>query len=165
MGRWTRAAGATFIDWIAPPKGVRWLDIGCGTGVFTEMVVEKCAPAAVAAVDPSTAQVELARSKAIAKRVDFRAADAQALPFQDDEFDVVASALVINFIPDRPRAIAEMRRVGRPGGIVAGYVWDFAAGRSPSSPIRAGLNRIGAKTPVVGGSEDSRLEGLSSLFA
>lgn len=71
MGRWTRSAGALFLNWIAPPKNSRWLDIGCGTGVFT-----------------------------------------------DNAFDVVVSALVINFIPDRPKALAEMRRVGRAGGAV-----------------------------------------------
>lgn len=165
MGRWTRAAGTIFLDWIAPPGGARWLDIGCGTGVFTELVLDMCSPATVAAVDPSAEQIELARKKPIAQRADFRVADAQTLPFPDGIFDVVASALVINFIPDRPRALAEMRRVGQSGAVIGGYVWDFAAGRAPSSPIRSGLSRIGARLPPVPGTEDSRLEALSSLFA
>jgi len=164
MGRWTRAAGAIFLDWVAPPRGARWLDIGCGTGVFTELVLDTCSPATVVAVDPSAAQIELARNKPVAQRADFRVADAQTLPFPDGAFDVVVSALVINFIPDRPRAIAEMYRVGHPGGVVAGYVWDFAAGRSPNFPIRLGLSQIGAKPPSVPGTEDSRLEALSSLL-
>jgi SAM-dependent methyltransferase len=117
------------------------------------------------AIDPSVAQIELARNKPVARRADFRVANAQKLPFPDNSFDFVASALVINFIPDRPRGIAEMRRVGRPGGVVAGYVWDFMAGRGPGSPISSGLRQIGAKPPIVEGREDSRLEALSSLFA
>jgi SAM-dependent methyltransferase len=119
----------------------------------------------MSAIDPSAAQIEPARKKPVAQRADFRVADAQTLPFPDSAFDVITSALVINFIPDRPRALAEMRRVCHPGGLIAGYVWDFAAQRSPSSPIRSGLDQIGAKPPPVPGTEDSRLEALRSLFA
>jgi SAM-dependent methyltransferase len=118
----------------------------------------------VVAVDPSEAQIDIARNKPVAQRADFRVADAQTLPFPDGAFDVVASSLVINFIPDRPQALAEMRRVGHPGGVVAGYVWDFAAERGPSSPIRFGLSQIGAKPPTAPGTEDTRLQALISLF-
>ena len=101
MGRWSRAAGAVFLDWMAPPTDVRWLDIGCGTGIFTELIFDACSPAAVFAVDPAQAQIDHARRQPVAQRANFRVADAQALPFPDCVFDVVASALVINFIPDR----------------------------------------------------------------
>lgn len=164
MGRWTRSAGAIFLDWVAPPKNARWLDVGCGTGVFTELVVETTAPAAVSAVDPTPVQIEHARRKPIGQRVDFQIADAQALPFPDNSFDVVVSALVINFIPDRPKALAEMCRVGRAGGTVAGYVWDFGAERSPSGILRAGLRAIGVEPPGVPGTADSGLDALQSLF-
>jgi SAM-dependent methyltransferase len=165
MARWSGAVGAIFLDWVAVPRGARWLDIGCGTGIFTELVLDTCAPATMAAVDPSAAQIELARNKPVARRADFRVADAQILPFQDGAFDVVASALVINFIPDRARAIAEMRRVGRPGGVVAGYVWDYLPEGAPSAPIRLALRQIGITPPTVPGTEDSRLDALRSLFA
>jgi SAM-dependent methyltransferase len=165
IGRWTRAAGTMFLDWIAPPEGARWLDVGCGTGIFTELALEACAPASVVAVDPAAAQIEQARGKPVARRVDFRVADARELPFPDDVFDVVTSALVINFIPDRARALAEMRRVCRPGGVVAGYVWDLAAELGPTSLIRSALKRIGAPFPLAPGSEDTRLEALAVLFA
>lgn len=165
LGRWSRAAGVIFLDWIAPPRGVRWLDVGCGTGVFTELVLDTCAPAGIAAVDPAAAQIELARSKPVSARADFRVADAQTLPFPNEAFDIVASALVINFIPDRARALAEMRRVSCPGGLVAGYVWDFAAERAAGSPLRRGLRHLGVKLPPNPGAEDSRLEALDALFA
>ena len=114
MGRWTRAIGTIFLDWLAPPTDARWLDIGCGTGVFTDLIVSTCSPATVVAIDPSEPQIEIARKKAIAQRVDFRVADSQKLPFSDNTFDIVVSALVINFISNRPQALTEMCRVCRP---------------------------------------------------
>lgn len=165
MARWTRAAGTAFLDWLVPPGGACWLDVGCGTGVFTELIVDTSSPSSVIAVDPSQAQIDLARTKPVAHRADFRVADAQTLPFSDCTFDIVVSSLVINFITDRPRALNQMHRVCKPGGVIAGYVWDFAAGLSPNSPIRLGLQQIGAEPPPVPGFEDSRAEGLTSLFA
>lgn len=164
MGRWSRAIGAPFLDWVAPPAGARWLDVGCGTGIFTELVLDTCTPAAVDAVDAAEAQIDHARRRPVGQRANFGIADAQALPFPDSTFDVVASALVINFIPDRLRALSEMRRVARSGGLVAGSVWDFAAELSPSWPLRLGMRRIGADVPHVPGTRDSSLEALHSLF-
>jgi len=164
MGRWSRAVGAVFLDWVAPPAGARWLDVGCGTGIFTELILDTCSPAAVFAVDPAATQIDHACRQPVAQRADFRVADARALPFADGAFDVVASALVINFIPDRPRALSEMRRVARGGGIVVGYVWDFAAEASPSRPLRDGIRQIGATPPTLPGTEHSSLGALKTLF-
>jgi ubiquinone/menaquinone biosynthesis C-methylase UbiE len=164
MGRWSRAAGAVFLDWLAPPPGARWLDVGCGTGVFTQLVLEQCAPEAVTAVDPAQPQIDHACRQRGGLRATFQVADAQALPFADSMFDVVASALVINFIPDRSRAVSEMRRVGRPGGVVAGYVWDFAAEWSPTWPLRRGIRQCGSNIPEVPGARDSSLDALRFLF-
>lgn len=165
MGRWSRAVGEIFLDWVAPPDGLRWLEIGCGTGAFTEVVLGRCAPATFIAIDPAVAQIEVARGKPIARRVEFRIADARDLAFENGAFDIVASALVIPFIPDRTRAIAEMRRVVRPGGVIAGYMWDSLAEGSPVAPIRSALARIGAPSPTPPGGESRSLEALSSLFA
>jgi len=164
MGRWSRVAGVVFLDWVAPPRDARWLDVGCGTGVFTEVVLDRCSPATVVAIDPSAAQIELALAKPVAQRADFHVADAQALPFADGAFDVVASALVVNFIPDRPRALVEMRRVGRPGGVIAGFVWDFAGELTPGSPIRRGLRAIGVDAAAPAGTQASQLEAVDLLF-
>jgi SAM-dependent methyltransferase len=164
MGRWSRAAGTLFLEWLAPPKGARWLDVGCGTGAFTQLVLDRCAPGAIAGVDSAAAQIDYARTQPLAAHAEFRVADATALPFDDGAFDVVASALVINFIPDRAKALAEMRRVSRPGGIVAAYMWDRSPQTefSPTAPMQRGFAQIGAEAPRIPGAE---LGGLPSLFA
>jgi ubiquinone/menaquinone biosynthesis C-methylase UbiE len=164
MGRWSRAAGAVFLDWLDPPRGARWLDVGCGTGVFTELILNTCSPSAVTAIDPSHAQIEHARGQAVGQRAEFHVAGAQSLAFEDAAFDVVASALVINFIPDRPAALKEMRRVTRRGGAVAGYIWDFAGENSTSTPLRRAMRHVGLDPPATAGTEESSLADLRALF-
>jgi SAM-dependent methyltransferase len=164
MGRWTRGVGSVFLDWLAPPAGARWLEVGCGSGAFTGLVLDACAPGTISAIDPSKSQIDYVRGGSRSQQVDFRLADAQALPFPYAAFDIVVSALVINFIPDRPRGLTEMRRVTRPGGVVAGYVWDFAADRGPSQPLRAGMLAVGIDPRSQSGAEDTGLAAFSSLF-
>jgi SAM-dependent methyltransferase len=165
MGRWSRAAGSVFLTWMALPAGLRWLDVGCGTGAFTELILDTCSPAGVSAVDPAKGQIDYVLRQPLAQRAEFRVADAQALPFPDANFDVVASAIVINFIEDRPRALAEMHRVTRPGGVVAGYVWDFAGDLGPNWPLRLGMREIGAQVRQPPGADDTTLSALKALFA
>jgi SAM-dependent methyltransferase len=164
MGRWSRAAGAVFLDWLAPRAGARWLDVGCGTGVFTQLILDTQAPSAVIAVDPAQGQIDHARLRPMARRAEFHLADAQSLPFSDGTFDIVASALVINFIPDRALAVRHMRRVARSDGIVAGYVWDYSMERSPTSFLRIALRQIGVDPPTSPGTDASTLAGLVALF-
>ncbi len=163
MGSWSRAAGAVFLDWLKPPTNACWLDVGCGTGAFTRLIVNRCAPLAVQAVDPVAAQVEYARFSS-SPAAGFEVADAVSLPFAEATFGVVVSALVLNFIPDMPRALAEMYRVTRPGGVIAGYVWDFAAELSPSGPFREGLIRFGLDVPNIPGTRSSSLDALAVMF-
>jgi ubiquinone/menaquinone biosynthesis C-methylase UbiE len=164
MGRWSRAVGVTFLEWLAPPKGARWLDVGCGTGAFTELVLASYSPASIIGVDLSSEQIEYARKLPTARLAEFEVADALNLPFPDHSFDVVASALVINFLADRSRGLAEMCRVAEPGGLVAGYVWDFAGGRASAGPLVKGLRAIGMEPPTTMGMKDSSIEALQSLF-
>jgi SAM-dependent methyltransferase len=164
MGPWTRAVGSVFLDWLSIPANRRWLDVGCGTGIFTELLLDTVAPTAVIAIDPAPAQIEQARAKPVSHRADFQVGDAQALPFADAEFDVVASALVINFIPDQPRAVGEMKRVVKAGGYVAGYVWDFAGDLSVIRHIWGTVREINPNLPPVPGIESSRIEALGRLF-
>jgi len=143
MGRWSRLVAAEFLDWLDAPKNLRWLDVGCGNGAFTEELIARCAPAAVTALDPSEDQLAYARIRPGAKMATFQLDDAQSLSFADDAFDAAAMALVISFLPDPDRAAAEMARVVRPGGWVATYMWDFAGGGLPVEPIFAALVSMG----------------------
>jgi ubiquinone/menaquinone biosynthesis C-methylase UbiE len=142
MGRWSVLAGEVFLGWLAQPKGLRWLDVGCGTGAFTELLVANCAPAEVQGLDPSASQIAYARARQGASLAHFRQGDAQALPFADDSFDVAVMALVISFVPDPAKAVAEMARTVRPGGWIATYMWDGAGGGSPIEPMSAALRSM-----------------------
>ena len=164
MGRWSREVGKAFLGWLQPPTAAHWLDVGCGTGIFTELICDSCAPASVIAVDPAESQIAHACKGSARKRAHFRLADAQDLPFRDASFDVVASALVMNFVPDRARAMSQMRRVARPGGLIAACVWDFAAELSPSGPLRRAMRRMGIDPPPVPGTEASGHAVLADLF-
>jgi ubiquinone/menaquinone biosynthesis C-methylase UbiE len=164
MGRWSRAAGRLFLDWLAPPAGVQWLDVGCGTGILTELVLDTYSPAAVFAIDSADAQIDFAQRGLAAGHANFQLADAQALPFDDAMFDIVISALVLNFIPDRRRALSEMRRVARAGAVVAGFVWAFDEELSPTWPLRRGMRQLGRDVPSFPGSMESGLDALHALF-
>jgi SAM-dependent methyltransferase len=126
IGRWSRLVAEEFLHWLDEPAGQRWLDVGCGTGALTSAVLESAGAASVDAVDTSEEFLRHARGRVRDARARFRAADAQRLPFRADSFDAAVSGLVLNFVPEPARALSEMVRVTRPGGIVAAYVWDYA---------------------------------------
>lgn len=165
MGQWSRAVGIRFLEWLAAPSSLNWLDVGCGTGILTGLIIDHCAPAAVFGIDSQRAQIEHAKRQGVGQRVTLRVAQAETLPFSDQPFDVVVSALVLNFITDRRRALAEMRRVARPTGTVAGFVWDFEAERSPSGPLRATMRSVGAEVPEIPGTRASSISALTAVFA
>lgn len=164
MRRWSCAVGDVFLDWIAPPTDACWLDVGCGTGAFTELILDTVSPARVSAVDAAQAQVEYACRHPVGQRAEFQIADARSLPFSDDTFDVVVAALVLNFIIGQSQALAEMCRVGRPGATIAACVWDYASDRSPGSLLRTGLRAIDIELEEVPGTADCGLDALRSLF-
>ena len=135
VGRLSRLVAPEFVTWLAVPPGARWLDVGSGTGALTEAVLAHCAPAEVVGVEPSDAFRSYAEKTVPDPRASFRSGDARALPVDDGAFDAVTSALVLNFVPDQPAAVAEMRRAARPGGTVAGYVWDYVDGMPMLSTV------------------------------
>jgi SAM-dependent methyltransferase len=147
MGRWSQRAGMIFLDWLGVPAGLRWLDVGCGNGAFTETLIARCAPAAVKGLDPSEGQLAYARTRPGAKLAEFQLGDAQALPFPDGSFDIAIMALVVAFLPDPAKAVAEMARVVRPGGWVATYMWDATAGGAPPAPVSAAARSLGMAPP------------------
>jgi SAM-dependent methyltransferase len=117
-----------FIDRLRTAPGGRWVDVGCGTGAVTETILARAEPTAVVGVDPSEAFVGFAQERITDRRTRFEIGDATALPLRDDDMDVAVSGLVLNFVPDPVAMLAEMRRVTRPDGTVAIYVWDYADG-------------------------------------
>jgi SAM-dependent methyltransferase len=127
VGRWSRLVARDFIDWLGLPERKHWIDVGCGTGALTREILKRAAPAGVVGVDPSEGFLGYARAHTDDVRATFRQDDAPALSFADNEFDVVVSGLVLNFVPRPEQALAEMRRVLRPGGTAAVYVWDYAS--------------------------------------
>lgn len=164
MGKWSRAAGGTFLDWIAPNAGLRWLDVGCGNGAFTEMLAERCAPESLQGLDPSEEQLAFARTRPASRLAEFHQGDAMALPFPDDRFDAAVMPLVIFFVPDPAKGVAEMARVVRPGGIVMAYSWDMPGGGFPYAPLLAEMRGMGIAVPAPPSPDASRVEALLELW-
>jgi SAM-dependent methyltransferase len=125
VGRWSRFVAPEFLSWLGAPPSLRWLDVGCGTGALTAAIAEECRPAQLTGIDPSEGFLANAR-KRLDDKATFQVANALAIPLQDSSVDVVVSGLVLNFIPDTGKALAEMRRVAAAGGTIAAYVWDYA---------------------------------------
>lgn len=164
MGTWSRIAGDIFLDWVAPPSGLRWLDVGCGNGAFTAHLIRRCGPSEVHGVDPSDAQIDYAKGRTDASDAVFWKADAQALPFADGRFDATVMALVIFFVPDPAKAVAEMARVVAPGGLVTAYAWDVAAGGEPRDLFTAELAAMGVNSAPLPSPEASRQDVMRDLW-
>jgi len=163
MGQWSRLADEIFLDWLALPPSLHWLDVGCGNGAFTELLAERWAPESVKAIDPSEGQLAYARQRAHGGDIEHRQGDALALPFDDATFDVAAMALAINFVLDPKKSVAEMTRVVRPGGMVATYMWDVLGDGFTMEPIRRGLGVLGVAAPIPG-ADTVRMERLAELW-
>jgi SAM-dependent methyltransferase len=126
VGRWSRLVAREFLSWLRLPAGLRWLDVGAGTGALSRTILDAAAPRSVVGLDQSDAYVAFARAHILDPRARFGAGDARALPFVDGGFDAAVSGLVLNFVPAPASLLAEMRRVAKGGGVVAVYVWDYA---------------------------------------
>ena len=164
MGKWSQLAGDTFLEWLAPRSGLRWLDVGCGNGAFTEMLVKQCAPVSVEGIDPSEGQLAYARARPASRVAQFRQGDAVALPFPDDTFDAAVMPLVIFFVPDPVTGVAEMARVVRSGGTVAAYAWDMLGGGFPYDALQAEMRGLGVAVLLPPSPGASRLDALRDLW-
>jgi ubiquinone/menaquinone biosynthesis C-methylase UbiE len=164
MGVWSRLAGEIFLDWLAPRPGLKWIDVGCGNGAFTELIVARNAPAEVRGVDPSDGQLAYARTRKGTELAVFDKGDAMALPFPDGAFDVAIMALVIFFVPQPAKGVAEMVRVVRPGGTVAAYAWDIMGGGFTLQPIQTELKAMGFTPTRPPSFEASTIEALQKLW-
>jgi len=164
MGIWSRSVGEIFLDWLALLPGLRWVDVGCGNGAFTEVLVERCAPVEVQGIDPSEGQLAFARKRPASLVAEFRQGDAMALPFPAGSFDAAVMALVLVFVPDPAKGIAEMVRVVRPGGTVAAYMWDMLGGGNPIDPILIEIRAMGLTRPTAPQLDASRMQAMRDLW-
>jgi SAM-dependent methyltransferase len=128
MGRWSRRLAVQFVDFSEVKDGNRMLDVGSGTGALTTALTKAAPSSEISGIDPSEGFVTYARKALPSTRVQFEVGDAQSMRFPDATFDRTMALLVMNFVPDHSKAIGEMRRVTRPGGIVSACVWDYDAG-------------------------------------
>ena len=154
MGRYSRPLAARFADWLEVAAGQRAIDVGCGPGALTGVLVDRLGADHVAAVDPSIPFVESCRERH--PGVDVRLGMAEALPHDDDTFDVAAACLVVHFMTDPVAGVGEMARVSKAGSWVGATVWDLAGSRAPMWPVWSALAEV---TPASG--DESTLPGAS----
>lgn len=160
MGRYSVPLADVFADAAGVAEGQTALDVGCGPGALTAVLVDRLGLAAVAGCDPSPPFVAECQSRL--PGVDVRLGRAEEIPFGDDKFDAALAQLVLHFVSDAQAAAAEMRRVVRPGGAVAACVWDFADGMQmlryfweaaltldPDAPAEARTLRFGAPGEIA----------------
>jgi SAM-dependent methyltransferase len=164
MGKWSQLAGEAFLQWLAPKPGWRWLDVGCGGGAFTELLVDHCAPESVQGIDPAEGQLAFARARRASRVAQFQMGDAMALPFPENSFDAAVMPLVIFFVPEPSKGVAEMARVVCPGGIVCAYAWDMVGGGFPYYALQAEMRGLGVDVPAPPSPDASRRDALQKLW-
>ena len=128
MGRWSTRIAQDFLGWLNIPPGKIWLDVGCGTGSLTKLILKKCQPKEVISIDSSSEFISYAQKSIPDPIVRFQVGLAQALELDSNSIDVIVSGLVLNFVPQPETAIAEMIRVAKSGGTIGIYLWDYAEG-------------------------------------
>lgn len=128
MGRWSRPLAPLLVRFAEVRDGDALLDIGSGTGALAAALAEAAPSSRIVGIDPAASYVGFAQSRHTGDLVRFEEGDAQQLRFPDGAFDRTLSLLVVNFIPDRAKAVSEMARVTRPGGTIAAAVWDYGEG-------------------------------------
>lgn len=165
MGVWSRLAGERFLDWLGPQPGLAWLDVGCGNGAFTQLLFDRAAPARVVGVDPSEGQLAFARTRLAGLPAEFRRADATATGLDDGEADAAVMALVLFFVPEPERGVAEMARATRPGGLVCAYAWDVLGGHFPHEKAREVMRELGLPVIYPPRSDAAELAALRALWA
>lgn len=163
MGPWSRSAGELFLDWLRPSPGLDWLDVGCGSGAFTSLVVERCAPSSVLGIDPSEAQLDYARQRGLSA-ARFALGEAEALPVPDHSTDLTVAALVVHFMRDPYGGVAEMARVTKPAGMVAAYAWDLLNGGFPYDALYSRMKSVGYPPPDPPSPMAAGLEELGRIW-
>lgn len=162
MGRFSLPLAHAFADLVDPRPGQTALDVGCGPGALTGVLVERLGAASVAAVDPTPSFAEAARDRF--PGADVRIAPAEHLPFADDRFDLTIAQLVVHFMTDPTAGIREMARVTKPAGLVAANVWDFEGRRGPLGVFERACLDLDPNAPTERSYEGTASGQLASLL-
>ena len=125
MGRWSRLMAPEFLKWLNLAKNLSWLDLGCGTGALSEAIIKNCKPAHLYCIEPSADFLAKAKER-LGNKAECLIGTATNIPLPDNKVDIAVSGLALNFFPDLAAALAEMKRVIKPNGIIAAYVWDYS---------------------------------------
>lgn len=125
VGRWSRRVAPAFLSWLGIPPGRKWLDVGCGTGALCAAILDHCSPSSVTGIEPSEGFLGTAKAH-LAGRAALCRGSATAIPLGDASVDVAVSGLVLNFVPDQRKALAEIARVTTSEGTIGAYVWDYS---------------------------------------
>lgn len=128
MGRWSVLTAQKFLKWLAVAPACSWLDVGCGTGSLTRLILETQQPKEVVSIDSSRDFISHARRLITNPLVHFRVGLAQSLELDSNSMDAVVSGLVLNFVPQPEVAVLEMLRVTKHGGKIGIFLWDYADG-------------------------------------
>jgi SAM-dependent methyltransferase len=162
MGRFSTPLASLFVDAVGVASGQSALDVGCGTGALTEVLVERLGLPQVSAVDPSESFVAVMHQRF--PSMDVSRATAEDLPHDSAAFDVTLAQLVVHFMTDPVGGLREMGRVTRPGGIVAANVWDFAGRTDPLAAFWAAVRSIDPQAPDESHRPGVREGHLAQLF-
>jgi len=154
MGRWSRLLAPHLVAFASVVDGDSVLDVGSGTGALSLALLGAAPSVRVTGVDPSSAYVRSAQAKTAPERARFDVGDAQSLEFADAAFDRTLSLLAINFMPDSARALREMIRVTKPGGVVAAAVWDYGDGMQM---LRVFWDEAVALDPAIAGRDERNM--------
>ncbi len=162
MGRYADRLAPLFADLAGVSPGQRVLDVGCGPGALTAVLVERVGDGEVAAVDPSPPFVAATRQRLPSAEV--QQARAESLPFTDGRFDTALAQLVVHFMTDPVQGLREMARVTVPGGTVAACVWDHAGGRGPLATFWTAVAWLRPDHPGESQLAGTRAGELADLF-
>jgi SAM-dependent methyltransferase len=162
MGRYSEQLAAQFVDRAGIIAGQQALDVGCGPGAVTAVLVERLGADRVCAVEPSAPFLDAVRARL--PQVEVRQSSAKHLPYDDDRFDAAVAQLVVHFMTDPVAGLREMARVTRPGGVVTACVWDYAGERSPLSAFWQVVRALDPDAPTEAHLAGARAGHLEELF-